>query len=339
MSDHASGADWPPAPEWPDVDVVMPIRNEAEHVAAAIGSIGEQAYLGRVRVILGIAPSDDGTESVVDDVAAGRADVVVVENPEGTTPAGLNAAIRAGSAPVVVRVDGHSRLPTDYIARAVEVLRRTGAGNVGGRQIPFPTTDFEAGVVTATSSWLGTGGARYRVGATEGPTDTVYLGVFDRRALEDVGLFDERLIRNQDYELNFRLREAGWVVWFDPQLWAEYRPRGSWRTLARQYFEYGRWKAVVIGMHPRSVELRQVIPPVGMVSVVTALLVGTRWRPALLVPIAYGAAVLAATDGSIRSRLRAAGALVAIHGAWTLGLFSGVGRGVGVRRPAAARAG
>jgi glycosyltransferase involved in cell wall biosynthesis len=299
---------------WPDVDVVMPVRNEAGHLESAIESVRSQGYPGRLRIYIAVAPSNDGTEAIARSLAATIDDVHVVPNPVGTTPAGLNAAIRAGSAPVVVRVDGHSRLDEGYIERAVTTLRRTGAANVGGTQVPEPATPFEEAVAAATASWLGTGGATYRSGGCEGPVDTVYLGVFDRSAIEAVGLFDERLIRNQDYELNIRLRKAGGTVWFDPALTVGYRPRGTWRDLARQYYEYGYWKAVVLRLHPGSARPRQMIPPIAMLVTVLATL-GSMRRPALAtIPATYVAAVL--------SRGRRPGAVLAtMHTAWTGGLF------------------
>ena len=322
MSDGTS-TDGAIAAVWPDVDVVMPIRNEADHLAAAVGAVRGQDYPGRVRIFLGVGPSDDDTEQVAADLAAGGRDLVVVPNPSGSTPSGLNAAIRAGTAPIVVRVDGHSELSEGYIRRAVQTMERTGAVNVGGLQVPMASTAFEEAVAAATTSWLGTGGASYRVGGTEGPVDTVYLGVFDRAAIEAIGLFDERLIRNQDYELNIRLREAGHSVWFDPELWVGYRPRSSWRSLARQYFEYGRWKAEVVRMHPSSLRLRQTVPPVAVGVVAVGVIVGIRWRPAWLAPIGYVAGVLAAARG----RLRTAGVLATIHATWAAGMAVGIADG------------
>ena len=307
---------WRDDAAWPDVDVVMPIRNEEAHLEAAIESVRAQEYPGRLRVFLGVAPSDDETESVAARVAAESDDVIIVPNPSGVTPAGLNAAIRAGSAPVIVRVDGHSLLSAGYVRRSVEVLRSSGAGNVGGRQVPRPQTPFEDAVATATTSWLGTGGATYRVGGEPGPVDTVYLGVFDRTAIESVGLFDERLVRNQDYELNIRLRRAGHVVWFDPTLWVGYRPRGSWRSLARQYYEYGFWKHRVLRMHPSSLRLRQLAPPIVVGGAVVGLLIGIRRPRALIVPIAYAALLL-----TQRSRFRSAPVAAVIHLAWSWGLL------------------
>ncbi|MEM1333366.1 MAG: glycosyltransferase, partial [Actinomycetota bacterium] len=200
---------WRDDPGWPDVDVVMPIRNEFEHLEAAIESVRAQEYPGRMRIFLGVGPSDDGTEALAERLAADADDLTVVANPSGTIPAGLNLAIDAGGAPVVVRVDGHSRLSDGYVRRAVETLRETGAANVGGRQVPMGSTPFENAVAAVTTSWVGTGGAGYRVGGATGPTDTVFLGVYDRWTLEDIGRYDETLLANEDYELNIRLRQAG----------------------------------------------------------------------------------------------------------------------------------
>jgi glycosyltransferase involved in cell wall biosynthesis len=313
--------------DWPDVDVVMPVRDEADHLAAAVAAVRAQDYPGRVGIVLGVAPSGDGTEALAARIATAVSDVVVVPNPAGTTPAGLDAAIRAGDAPVVARVDGHSRLPPGYLRRAVETLQRTGAVNVGGRQVPRPASPFEAAVAAATTSWLGTGGASYRTGGEEGPVDTVYLGVFDRAAIEQVGLFDERLIRNQDYELNIRLRGAGGVVWFDPELWVGYRPRGTWRALARQYFEYGRWKATVIRLHPAATRPRQLLPPAAVGCLAGSVLLGFV-RRRFFAPVAVYAAAVGATAarsaGTPGVRARTLFVTPTIHVAWSIGLLAGV---------------
>jgi len=314
--------------EWPDVDVVMPIRNEAAHLAVAVAAVRSQEYPGVVRIFLAVGPSDDGTERVADELASSGHDLVVVDNSSGITPAGLNVAIRAGSAPVVVRVDGHSELSDGYIRRAVETMGRTGAVNVGGRQVPTPATPFEEAVAAATTSWLGTGGATYRVGGKEGPVDTVFLGVFDRAAIEAVGLFDERLIRNQDYELNIRLRMAGGTVWFDPELSVGYRPRGSWRALARQYFEYGRWKAVVLQMHPESARPRQLAPPLAIGGVVAGLVGGVFCRRLLIVPAIYAMAVMSAGRAVAGpGAARTSAVLLVIHSTWVAGMARGITTG------------
>lgn len=317
--------DSPHASRPPAVSVVMPVRDEADGLAAAVESVRAQRYDGELEIVLAVAPSTDGTERVAADLEA-RGLVKVVANPGGTTPAGLNAAIRAASGDVIVRLDGHAELSDGYIRRAVETLARTGAVNVGGIQRATGVTPFECAVAEAMSSRFGTGDAVFHYGGEEGPTDTVYLGVFDRAALDAVGAFDERLIRNQDYELNIRLRDAGGVVWFDPKLEVRYRPRGSLRALARQYFDYGRWKRVVVTEHPRSLRWRQVVPPLTSAAVTLAAAMSLRWRRAALVPGGYLAAVsvasvLAGSTPAQRARLLVI--FPVMHLSWGFGFVFG----------------
>ena len=306
---------------WPTVSVIVPVRNEAPHLERAVASILAQEYPLPFDVCLAVATSDDGTETLAERLAAAEDRVSVVPNPAGVTPAGLNAAIRATTGSIIVRVDGHAELSPGYVRRAVATMCRTGAVNVGGRQVPKPETAFEEAVAAATTSWMGTGGATYRVGGEAGAVDTVYLGVFDRAAGEAVGWFDEALIRNQDYELNIRLRKAGGTVWFDPQLWVGYRPRGSWKALAKQYYEYGWWKAEVVRRHPESLRLRQLIPLVATVAT-TCSLAGSTVRPRLIaVPAIYGSILLAGSG----VRVRTAALLATMHLAWGSGFCASLG--------------
>jgi len=320
---------------WPDVDVVMPVRNEARHLEAALAAIDEQAYPGTLRIVVAVGPSNDGTEEIADRLAARRPDLTIVPSSKGTTPAGLNLAIRHGSAPIVVRVDGHSRLSPGYIARAVETLTATGSVNVGGVQRAVGDSRMARAIAAAMTSRFGTGGSRFHVGGRAGPVDTVYLGVFDRRAIEAAGLFDEDLHRNQDYELNVRLRAAGGVVWFDSSLSVEYRPRDSLAHLARQYFEYGQFKRRVLVMHPSSLRPRQAIPPVACGLVIAGAVMGARWRPALLAPAGYVAALSAAAAAEARRHevdpVRLAAALATMHFSWSAGLVRGPGTSRAIR--------
>lgn len=308
---------------WPGVSVVMPVRDEAPDLGDAVSAVLAQDYPGRLDVCLAIAPSSDGTERVAAELADDDR-VTVVENPSGLTPAGLNAAISATNGAVVVRVDGHSELSPGYVRRAVETLRRTSAVNVGGIQRAVGRTPFEEAVAAAMTSRFGVGDAKFHYGGEEGPTDTVYLGVFRRDALEVVGAFDETLVRNQDYELNWRLREAGGIVWFDPELSVTYRPRGSVRALARQYLEYGHWKAEVVSRHPRSLRWRQLVAPVTVLGIVAGCLLAPWRRLGLVAPVAYCSAVVAAawgtgTTGAQRARLAAV--FPTMHLAWGVGFL------------------
>jgi len=314
--------------QWPSVSVVMPVRNEAANIESAIDAILAQEYHGDLDVWVAVGPSTDATAEVVDAIAARDTRVHRVDNPAGVTPAALNVAIAASAGEVIVRVDGHSELCENYIAMAVETLRCTGAVNVGGVQNAVGRTRIERSIATVMMSRVGSGGVAYRSQAAAGPVDTVYLGVFDRAAGDAVGWFDERLIRNQDYEFNIRLRDAGGVVWFDPRLSVTYHPRSSVRSFARQYYEYGCWKAVVLRMHRSSLRLRQVIPPV-VSSVVTLALAAALVAPAALVlPVAYVLAIGALTPGNVSQRLAVMSLAPVMHVSWSAGLLRGIVRPV-----------
>lgn len=314
---------------WPArVSVIVPARNAVGTLERAVASALEQGLpAGGLEVVVAVGPSDDGTEELASTLASQDPRVRAVDNPAGTTPAALNRAIAASTGEVVVRLDAHAVLPPGYVAVAVESLRETGAGNVGGRQVPTAVGGFAAAVAVAMGSFLGSGGATYRSGDRPGPVETVYLGVFRREALEQVGGFDERLLRNQDYELNHRLREAGWDVWFDPRLEVEYWPRDSVRSLASQYQDYGRFKRHVMRMHPSSVRLRQLAPlaMVGLIasSLVVGVVTGSWWPPALVV-VGYVASLLVgALLAEPRRTFQVAGALAVMHWAWAIGFLRG----------------
>jgi hypothetical protein len=260
--------------------------------------------------------------------------VRTVRNPTGRTPQGLNAAIAASRHPVVARVDGHSELPRDYLRLAVELLQRTDADNVGGLMWAEGVTDVEKAIARAMTSKLGVGNARFHVGGEEGPADTVYLGVFRRTALDRVGGYDERFARAQDWEMNYRIRETGGLVYFSPALRVSYRPRPSLTALARQYFHYGRWRREVMREHPESVNLRYLAPPLAVLGFTGGLVAGVAGvRPAFVLPVGY---VVLVTAGSVaigsglpvRSRAVLPAVLATMHGAWGTGFLTSVRRRV-----------
>jgi glycosyltransferase involved in cell wall biosynthesis len=273
--------------------------------------------------------SDDGTRDILDRLAAGDPRIRYVDNPTRRTPNGLNLAIAASRGDVIVRCDGHAELPPRYIGRAVELLAETGAVNVGGVQHAEGVGWLQRAIAFAMSSPIGVGDARFHYGGEAGPVDTVYLGVFRRDALVAAGLFDETLTRNQDYELNIRLRDNGGVVWFDPTLRVTYRPRQTLGGLWRQYFQYGQWKRRVIRMHPGSTRLRQLVPPLFVVALVVSLVVAfTPWR--LLGAVVPGLYVAVLSLGTLRQLVKThdsaalgfPAAIATMHIAWALGFLS-----------------
>jgi len=267
------------------VSFVMPVLNEERYLRTAVESIFEQHYDGPVDVVLALGPSTDKTDQIAQALAAEGASknqkITLVANPTGTTSGGLNAAIAAATGDVVIRVDAHSKLSSGYAQLAVEILNETGAANVGGLMRAVGHTSFQTAVAWAYMSRFGLGGGAFHVGASAGPADSVYLGVFRRSALVEIGGFDEAIVRGQDWQLNLRLREAGEVVWFDPRLEVEYHPRSSWRKLARQFFDTGFWRGQLVQQRPGRSNLRYFAPPLlvllSAVGIVLGVLGRTVW--------------------------------------------------------------
>jgi hypothetical protein len=311
----------------PAVSVVIPVLNEERHLRDAVRQVLGQAYAGDVEVVLALGPSTDATDEVAAELAAADPRVRTVRNPTGRTPNGLNAAIRSASHDILVRVDGHAEIPEGYLATAVRTLAETGADNVGGMMKAVGQTPFERAVARAMRSRIGVGGGAFHVGGAAGPVDTVYLGAFRRSALDRVGGYDERYTRTQDWHLNLRLRQTGGTVWFTPDMSVVYRPRSNVRALARQYFEYGRWRRVVIREHPETASARYLAPPVMVLGTTAATLAAFAWPVTLAVPAAYAVAVgvggVAISRGErVGVRLRTPIALATMHWSWGVGFLT-----------------
>src|SRR5262249_47046941 len=174
-------------------------------------------------------------------LAAADPRVTVVANPSGLIPSANNAAIKASRHPIVARVDGHALIPPGYLRRAVATLQETGADNVGGVMAAEGVTPFEQAVAWAMTSPAGVGSARFHTGGRAGPADSVYLGVYRRTALEQVGGYDETYLRAEDWEMNHRIRQAGGLIWVHPGPRVTYRPPATLAALPRPYFRHGRW--------------------------------------------------------------------------------------------------
>jgi succinoglycan biosynthesis protein ExoA len=283
--------------DYPPVSVVMPVRNEERHLAEAVRHVLGQDYPGPLELVLAVGPSHDRTEQIARELAAGEPNVTVIANPSGTIPAGLNAARRAARHAVIARVDGHALLPPGYLRTAVAALAQTGAADVGGMMAAEGVTAFQQAVAWAMTSKAGVGSAAFHTGGGAGPALSVYLGVYRREAIEQAGGYDETMLRAEDWELNYRIRDRGGVIWFTPELRVTYRPRASARALATQYFHYGRWRRVLVREHPETASFRYLAPPVAVGLVAVGLLAGL----AGVIGIAAGAplAVRALTAGFV----------------------------------------
>ena len=279
-----------------EISVILPIRNEEKYLADAVSAILAQHYDGKLEVILAVAPSTDKTLEIAQQLHINDPRVVIVDNPTGRTAAGLNLAIAASQYSIIVRVDGHSNVPSNYCQLVSEILEKTGAVNVGGVMAAEGQSLFQRSVARAMRSPLGVGASRFHIGGSAGEVDTVYLGAFRKEALVAIGGFDERFTRAQDWELNFRLRQAGGVIFFDPRLIVTYRPRSTIKALAKQYFEYGRWRRVISRRHQGTINYRYLAPPFTVAATTLSLLLGWLISPYLLIPaLVYAVFILIAS--------------------------------------------
>ena len=310
----------------PAVSVILPVLNEEPHLEESVSAILSQYYLGVFEVILALGPSRDRTDEIARALATGDNRVKLVANPTGKTAAGLNLAIATSNSPIIVRVDGHAKIPNNYLSLAVEILRKTGAVNVGGVMAAEGVTNFEIAVARAMRSALGVGSSRFHTGGEAGEVDTVYLGAFRREAINAVGGFDERYTRAQDWELNYRLRKNGGKIYFDPRLQVTYRPRPNLRKLAKQYFQYGRWRRVVSRSHSGTINLRYLAPPFTLIATLTSLFLGLLINPIFYLPAAiYGFFLLissALIAKSVREFILLLAIIPTMHFAWGAGFIT-----------------
>lgn len=308
---------------------VMPVRNDARYLRTAVESIVAQKNPKGTVIVLAVGPSEDNTLQVAREIAE-MYPLVIVENPAGTTPAALNIALLATNADVCIRVDAHSELVPGYAKLAVDVLTETGAANVGGIMEARGHSSIQKAVAWAYGNFIGLGGGPIHTGGVAGPADTVYLGVFRREDVLEVGGFNENLKRGQDWELNARLREAGKTVWFDPRLKVGYYPRRDIMSLARQFLGTGTFRAYILLARPKRTRVKYLVPPTFIAAAIAAIVafaVTANWW--MLLPLyAYALVVLGGAWLSkgltLKSRVALMAVLPTMHISWGLGFWRGV---------------
>jgi len=265
----------------PPVSVIMPVRDEAAYIKRSLGSVLAQDYpADRLEILVVDGMSTDGTREVVVAAQATRSNLRLLDNPRGIVPPGLNIGIAEARGDIVVRVDGHCEIATDYVWRCVEHLLADDVEAVGGPIETIGETAEAQAIALAMSSWFGVGGSAFRT-INDRPmlVETVAFPAYARETLRRLGPFDEELVRNQDDEYNYRLLKSGGRILLSPDIRSRYYSRGSLRKLWRQYYQYGFWKVRVMQKHPRQMRLRQFVPPAFVAALLGSLLFGMFLRP------------------------------------------------------------
>lgn len=254
----------------PVVSVVVPMLNERDRIGRCVASLAAQSYpLDRLEVLIVDGGSNDGSRDVVAELQAAHDWLRLVENPDRRASSAFNRGIEAARGEVVCLLSSHGEVRPDFVERSVAALEETGAAGVGGMLRHEGEDAHAIAIGLAMTSPAGMA-SPFRYATTRREVDTIGHPAYRRAVLDEVGPFDESLERNSDYEMNYRIRRAGHRLLFDPEIVTVYRPRGDLRTLARQFWSYGRWKAVVIRNQPGSIQVRHLAAPAAVFAVVLA---------------------------------------------------------------------
>ncbi len=258
---------------YPLVSVVMPVLNEGKYIHKTLSTLLSQDYPREfMEIIIADGLSKDQTWSIVKSFQTENPQLVLIENSKKSAAAGLNAALRVAKGEIIVRMDGHTRIASDYVRQCIEELKRTGADNVGGKMNAEGENYFGDSVAIATSTPFGVGNASFHYADKEDWVDTVYLGAWRREVFGRIGVFDENVGRNEDDEFNYRLLDNGGRIFLTQKIKSKYIPRSNPFSLSKQYFVYGFWKVRVFQKHPRQVRWRHFIPPVFALCLITGLI-------------------------------------------------------------------
>lgn len=289
----------------PDVSVIVPCRNEKDHIEDALKSIlAQEPPPGDFEIIVADGMSDDGTRTILERLREKHPRLHIIENPGRIVSTALNAAIGSARGGIIMRMDAHTSYARDYIRQCVEVLRETGSDNVGGPWVARGNGLIGGAIAAAFQSPFACGGATGHDPTYEGAVDLVYLGCWRREVCDRIGLFDEELVRNQDDEFNFRLKLAGAKIWQSPRIKSWYKPRASLVSLFKQYMQYGYWKVRVIQKHKIPASSRHLAPGIFVVLILILPAISFYWFLAMWLWLA--AAGMYATCALVASCVTAA---------------------------------
>ncbi len=204
---------------YPLLSIIVPVRNEEKHIECCLGAIINQVYpLKLMEVLVVDGESDDGTREIITELMQSHSIIHLINNPSRIVPTGINLALSLASGEIIIRVDGHTEIAPDYVRECVKALQRSGAQNVGGKMFAIGSGIFGETVALTTSSPFGVGGARFHYSDKEEWVDTVYMGAWPKQVFSQIGLFDEELVRDQDDEFNYRLRENNGKILLSPYI-------------------------------------------------------------------------------------------------------------------------
>ena len=259
----------------PRVSVIVPCYNEQATIPLLLEAVYTQTYRREdMEIIIADGLSGDQTRQRITEFRVHHPDleIRVVDNLRRNIPAGLNCAIQVAQGEIIVRLDAHCMPRPDYISSCISALEQGKGDNVGGvwEIQPGGTGWMARAIAVAAAHPLGVGDASYRYTDTPQQVDTVPFGAYHRSLVEKIGLYNEDLLTNEDYEFNVRVRQSGGVIWLDPAIRSVYFARDTLIGLIRQYARYGYWKARMLRRYPGTLRWRQALPPAFVAGLVVS---------------------------------------------------------------------
>jgi glycosyltransferase involved in cell wall biosynthesis len=245
------------------VSVVVPMRNEEAHLGACLASLLDQTYpAAGYEIILVDGGSRDGSKEVVRRMQREHGNILLLENPAGIVPTAMNLGIAAANGEFIVRADAHSTYPRHYLETCVRYLQDRGIDNVGGPIVTVAADNsLSARLVAAVlSNPFGVGNSRFRTSLKEGFVDTVPFGAFRKDLFARVGAYDEQLGRNEDNDLNARIRQAGGKIFLTPALTLNYFPAARFSQLLKQTYRSSEWHLFSLLRSRSSMSARHLLP-------------------------------------------------------------------------------
>jgi succinoglycan biosynthesis protein ExoA len=313
----------------PRLLVVIPCLNEEEHLPALLGQLCADPAAAAARIVAADGGSSDRSQQIVREHAARDPRVVLLENPERIQSAGVNRAVNAfaSEADLLVRVDAHASYPADYLSQLLAAQAESGAESVtvSMRAVAQARRCFQRAAAAAQNSVLGSGGSPHRAGGARRWVDHGHHALFKLSVFRAAGGYDESFTHNEDAELDVRLARSGARILLAADILIDYVPRAAARSLAQQYYNYGRGRARTALKHKTALKPRQLIPI--SVAPLAALALFAPLTPLAALPAAVWLSACLFYGAWLGVRERswcacAAGAAAAImHLAWSAGFL------------------
>lgn len=322
--------------DMPFVTVIVPMHNETAHIGECLDSLLKSDYPVELLEILVLdAASGDGSREIVLEMARECAAIRLLENPRRIAAAAMNIGIENARGDVIILLSAHSYVAADFITQNVLYLSKTGAACVGGPIRSVSGSFLDRTISLAMSSPFGVGNALFRYSRKEQYVDTVAFGAYRRQLFDEIGLFDEDLVYNEDDEFNCRVRKHGGRIFLTPAIVSFYYTRTSLRQLWEQYFRYGLGKVGVIRRHPQAAMVRHFVPGALVSTLLASSLLGLlspplRWVFGLVLAGYLAISLLFSTCISARHGWRhlpfLPAAFACLHFGYGLGFLAGLPR-------------